>query len=187
MELIEINQEHFNEIYTDMVLQFPPEELKSKETFCKLLKDPRYKVLGVYDKKLFAGYTIIFEGGNFILVDYVAILKNAQSKGYGSKILKLLPEKFKDKSGVFFEVEKISDTNPQTAKRAKFYTTNGAKKLDINYIYPNNSGGLPMDLYYLSFNNLSPDLNCILGFIKEMFGFLHKDIKNIDEIYSNIG
>ena len=186
MKLKELGLKEFKIAYKDMTLQFPTEELKTYETFCELFKNPHYRLFGFYDANTLTGYSVIFEYGEYTLVDYVAILKQFHSKGYGSKILHSLPELFKEKNGCFFEVEKISKTNPQTMKRAKFYTTNGAIKLDINYIYPNNSGGLPMDLYYMSFNNHQPSTNEILDFVKEMFNHLHKDVKNIDKIFAQI-
>ena len=58
-------------------------------------------------------------------------------------------------------------------RRIKFYEALGAKKLDIDYVYPNDQGGYPMDLYYLGKNipeNITED-------IKYIFKILHsKDI-----------
>lgn len=186
MKLLETGLENFDTIYADMKQQFPQEELKDYTAFLNLLKSPCYKLLCLYENESLCGYIIIYTGEKYLLVDYIAILKSTQSKGLGSKIIQLLPQIFKDKAGCLFEVEKISDLNPQTRRRVNFYLANGAQKLDINYIYPNSNGGLPMDLYYMNFTGKNPIRDNILKFIKEFFDFLHKDIVDIDEIYSKI-
>ncbi len=185
--MLELKQTtNYQNIYNDMAAQFPPSELKPYNVFCELFKSSKYILFELFDNNISTGYTIIFEGENFILADYIAIKKNVHSKGYGSKIIKLLPEYFPEKKGCFFEVEKINPDDINTRRRAAFYTSNGAERLNLNYIYPNSLGGLPMDLYLLNFSDNMPEYKEILNFIKELFEFLHKDIKNIREIYSQI-
>ncbi len=186
MELRESDLETFETVYTDLIKQFPPEELKTHDRFIELLNSPCYKLFGLYENNRLCGYTIVFIGEKYILADYIAVIQTEQSKGLGSRIIQMLPQIFKNKDGCFFEVEKITPENPQTQRRAKFYTSNGAVKLNINYIYPNNNGGLPMDLYYLSFGSSSPKHNHIRQFIKELFSSLHTDVNNLNNIISGI-
>lgn len=82
MELIKTDE--FNIIYKDMLVQFPKSELKSYEKFLKLFGE-NYILYRVVEGE-FAGYIILFEYGDFIFIDYIAVLKQFHSKGLGRKI-----------------------------------------------------------------------------------------------------
>lgn len=104
--------------------------------------------------------------------------------GFGSKILDSLKENFKNKNGIIFEVEKVDEKNINTIRRQKFYIKNGAKRLDINYIFPNKEGGLNMDLFYIKLKETSPNKSLLFDIIKNVFSSLHFDIeKEANEIY----
>lgn len=177
----------FEYIYNDLVSQFPITELKGYDKLYNLINSDNYDGWLIYDESILIGYSFIFEGLNYILVDYVAILKDFHSKGYGSSFLKSLRSLYSNKAGCFFEVEKVIKNDPVTKKRADFYIKNSVRKIEsINYIYPNNYGGLPMDLYYLSFNNTLPAKTEIKNFIYNFFSLVHDDIKDINKIYEKI-
>ena len=135
-------EEIFDFIYNDLTTQFPSCETKSYEQLLALINGNNYKLWLILDNNTTVGYCLIFEYSNYILVDYIAILKDFHSKGYGSSFLKSLHTLYPNKDGCFFEVEKIDNNNINTIKRAKFYINNNVRKInDINYIYPNNDGG----------------------------------------------
>ena len=124
---------------------------------------------------------------DYIWVDYLAIFKKYHSMGFGSKILDSLKENFKNKNGIIFEVEKVDEKNINTIRRQKFYIKNGAKRLDINYIFPNKEGGLNMDLFYIKLKETSPNKSLLFDIIKNVFNSLHFDIeKEANEIYLKI-
>ena len=122
---------------------------------------------------------------NTIFIDYIAVYKKFHSQGYGGKILEKLREVFRDKKGCFLEVEKPDLENFNTIRRIDFYQKHGAKKLDINYLYPNEKGFLPMDLYYISYGS-EPSYYEIKSFITKLFEVVHKDIKHSEEILAKI-
>ena len=156
----------FKHIYQDMLEQFPKYELKSYENFEKLISSGKLDCYGVYDNDLEIGYFLLAKTGKSFWLDYIAIKKPYQSKGYGRKIMQHF-------DNCYLEVEKPDLNKPDTLRRIKFYEALGAKKLDIDYVYPNDQGGYTMDLYYLGKNipeNITED-------IKYIFKILHsKDI-----------
>ena len=172
-----VQPDGFGQIYADMQMQFPPEELKPFNVFVKLLSEGKLECLGAYDNLTQVGYLIFAKADEFIWLDYIAVKKEFHSKGYGKKIFKLITD-------CYLEVEKPDIKNPDSIRRIKFYQYLGAVKLNINYIYPNTEGGLPMDLYYLG--NTLPDNNTVYKTIKFIFKNLHTDINNIIEILNDI-
>ena len=170
MELIKTDE--FNIIYKDMLAQFPKSELKSYEKFLKLFGE-NYILYRVVDGE-FAGYIILFEYGDFIFIDYIAVLKQFHSKGLGRKILSLLKDIYPEKKGCFLEVEP-----PDISKK------NGAQKLDVNYLYPNEQGCIPLDLYYIKYKDLPSDED-IRVFITELFKQVHGDLAHSMEVLQKI-
>lgn len=181
MEFIETLE--FESIYKDMQAQFPKAELKTYEHLKEIAGD-NYRIYQVIENEP-VGYVILFETEDFIFIDYVAVFKEFHSRGFGGKILENLKQAF-HKRGCFLEVEKPNFLDKNTLRRIKFYEKYGAEKLDVNYIYPNNEGGLPMDLYYISYDNKKPSNSDIKQFITALFKAVHFDIENCDEILKKI-
>ena len=177
---------NIDKTYSDMIKQFPISELKPFEIFKSLFCQNNYIIYEAQENNQDIGYIIIVEDNKdkFIWVDYLAIFKEFHSKGFGSSILNKLKEQYKDFNGCYLEVEKPDKNNPNTIRRINFYKKHGAVKLPVDYYYPNKTGCLPMDLYYIPYNKT--EINNILYVIKQVFNFLHKDIENIDEIYKRI-
>lgn len=164
----------FEHIYQDMQLQFPENELKPFGVFENLINNDKYAVFSVFDGDKEIGYILYIKlKSGRLWLDYIAVKKEFHSKGYGKRIMSLL-------HNCYLEVEKPDACFPDTLRRIKFYTLLGAKKLNINYIYPNLEGGLPMDLYYLG-DDL-PSNEDILNDIKNVFFDIHSDIKSINKI-----
>lgn len=185
-ELI-LSNDNFSHIYSDMLTQFPKSELKSKEHFEKLLKTPSYKAYTIKICGVSAGYVVMFvdKKNKTLWLDYIAVFKEQHSKGYGTRIFEIIKEEFSDFFGIWLEVEKPDDEVLDTLRRIKFYKKLGARLVCENYIYPNNDGGLPMDLYFLPFCNG----NCeekMHDCIKEVFNVVHIDVKDCDLIFKAI-
>ena len=173
-----LNIDEFYEIYQDMETQFPKNELKSYDVFVKLLNTDVLDCVGVYDKDYLVAYFLYvsLKNGRKWL-EYIAVRKEFHSKGYGSKIMQCL-------KNCYLEVEKPNISLPDTIRRIDFYKALGAKKLGVNYIYPNDFGGLPMDLYYIGEN--SPCYEEVIGVIEEIFNKLHSDVKSMPQILQSI-
>lgn len=172
-----IYSDDFRHIYNDMEKQFPVSEMKPYAIFVKLIEENKLECYGAFDNNTEIGYVLYAPVNNTKWLEYIAVKKEYHCKGYGKKILSLL-------NNCYLEVEKPDEGNPDTIRRVRFYTSLGAEKLDINYIYPNNQGGLPMDLYFIGSN--LPDKASINKTIKYVFNSLHSDIKDVNVILQNI-
>lgn len=179
----------FDDIYCDMKRQFPLQELKNRESFDKLLSDGKYCLYCAFDGECRVGYFLVFKDSMSLWLDYIAIFKEHHSKGYGHKIFDLMKQFFaEDFNGIYLEVEKPDEREPNTLRRIKFYESLGAKKLDIDYFYPNKDGYIPMDLYFMPFKTgLSmPDKTAVKSTIKTAFSALHGDIPHVREVFEKI-
>ena len=172
-----IQKEFPADIYSDMKKQFPPEELKTVETMRQLLSGDYYKFAIFYDNKEPVGY-IFYLQNDFLLVDYVAVFERFHSKGYGSRILRSLFEKYSNLKGCFFEVEPENSDIIQTIKRMNFYKKLGCEILDFEYYFPNDIRELNLKLLYKSFDGNIPDKYEIKNQVKFVFDKLHSDVKN---------
>lgn len=188
LELEVADISHFDNIYKDMLTQFPETELKSYEDFCHLLKNDDYKLILASDNNEYIGYLIVFFDRilNFIWLDYIAVLQKFHSCGYGGKMVDGLKDIFPELKGCFLEVEKPDVTHPDTLRRIKFYEKHGAVLLDVNYLYPNKSGFLPMDLYFIPYKEQVPVQTEIFDAVKNIFGRLHMNFAHTGKVYDLI-
>ena len=105
LRLERIDIEAFEDIYKNMQEQFPENELKPLDIFKQLLTDDILKCYAAVDQNCAVGYVVYAElknGSKWL--DYIAIKKEFQSKGYGRKILALF-------ENCFLEVEKPDADN----------------------------------------------------------------------------
>ena len=98
----------------------------------------------------------------------------------------MLRDYYLDKDGCFLEVEKPDPNNYNTIRRIRFYDMHGAKKIDLNYLYPNKEGALPMDLYYIGYKPKVPSKDEIKSFIISLFETIHRDIPHRRKVLAEI-
>ncbi len=149
--------EDFPQIYEDMKQQFPPCEIYRFKTFMQLLNNSKYKIL-LYKRNednALIGYALVYmiENSNVVWLDYLAVLKEHQSKGYGNALFKALSQKYCGPfDGMLFSVEHISQTDLKLAERQKrrlsFYENLGSHRLHAGFLLPCEEGSLPMYLYF---------------------------------------
>lgn len=179
--------EEFDVIYNDMCKQFPQTELKSLNQFQFLLKNENYCLFLIEIEAKICGYLIFLKDEifNILWLDYFAIFKEYHSKGFGSLAILAFCEYFKNYKGCYIELEKPCSFLAE--RRIKFYKKLGAKKLDIDYFYPNKDGFLPMDLYFLPFNENTTNPSCgeVFGVVENVFKILHFDLA-FEDVYSKI-
>lgn len=185
IKLNKLNKAEIVDIYSDMLTQFPPDELKSLEHLQALVENDNYRFYSIIYDNCAVGYIGIFFTNNFLWVDYFAIFKEFHSKGFGSKVLAYLKEYFTCHRGCFLEVEKINKDDINTQRRADFYIKHGAKRLDVRYFFPSKNP-FEMDLYYISYDSNSATSDDIRIAVKDAFLTIHSDVDNVNEIYSKI-
>lgn len=113
---------------------FPKEERKPFELIEKLQEEGKAQIFVVTDEEReFCGLAITLHNGNYVLLDYFAILPQKRGSGIGSCVIQLLKQRYKDK--IFFleieETEKMEDVSEEEQKlrvrRKRFYLENGMK------------------------------------------------------------
>lgn len=191
MQLKESDKSRFDHIYKDMTVQFPQSELKNYDCQKRLFTDKKsdYHIYTAFDGKKETGYIIFYadKENKVLWLDYIAVFREFHSQGYGSKILEAIKKTFKEMNGMFLEVEKPDENEPNTIRRIKFYTKHGAKKSDCSYFYPNRSGFLEMDLYFLPFKEgFSPTKEMTRQAVKNVFQTIHCDLPHVNEVLDKI-
>ncbi len=149
--------EDFPQIYEDMKKQFPSCEMYTFKTFVQLLNNNKYKIL-LYRRNtdnVLVGYALVYiiENSNVLWLDYIAVLTEYSSHGYGSSLFKALWQKYCGPfDGIMFSVEHVCNNDPKLAERQKrrlnFYERLGAHRLNADFLLPCDDGSFPMYLYY---------------------------------------
>ncbi len=132
MELIERRVtkklDNYNEIVEFMKRSFPKEELMPMWLLLLITKMKNYKFSAYYDGDMFVGILFTIESKDSLFIFYIAINDKIQSKGYGSKLLQLMFEKYPNKPiSLFIETmdDKEASNYEQRIKRLAFYEKNG--------------------------------------------------------------
>lgn len=176
MKLKKGTQKTFETVYPDMQEQFLPEELKDKELLSALLDSQTYDLWLAEETGIPVAYLLTCPYDNYIWLDYIAVFREHQSKGYGSKILPLLSEAYPGAKGLFLEVEHENKEDSNTSRRIWFYRRLGAERILKNYQLPTASGGFPMELYFLPYEKEFPSKAQTLAVIQHVFDTIHADI-----------
>jgi len=128
-----LSSDQINKLYKEqMVIDFPPNELKPLDMLYKLISQGRYDCYGLIENDEIIGYSFLnrLEGSKDYLIDYLATAPNRRNHGLGAMMLKLLAEKLSDADSIIGEVENPeyamndADRELQT-RRLKFYLRNG--------------------------------------------------------------
>ncbi len=148
----------------------PQEELGPVKNLKRQIEKKEQTLLIAKEDKIVVGAAIFREmpETNAALINYLAIDKSCQSKGYGSQILRQLdssmPKKNPNIKHILLEIEPF---NPQSKedeikiKRSRFYERSGYQKLDVNYFGINRNNGKPIEYFLLqkSLKNKPETLN----------------------------
>ena len=140
IDVIEITIEKFkNDIYNEYIKLFPKDEQRNWN-----------KIVNTSNSGIEKFYKITYENrtiGFFLLekindeypfyLDYFAIYKEYQNKGYGTKAIQILLSKIINNKGLIAEIEKECEDNPITIKRFEFYKRLGFKKIESEYLLYN--------------------------------------------------
>ncbi len=119
---------NYKEICDFMKRVFPKEELMPMWLINLLTLKKNYNFKVYYDNDLFVGILFTIESDDTLFVFYIAVNDKIHSKGYGSKLLQVLFDKYPNKSITLF-IETMDDINAenyeQRVKRLAFYERNG--------------------------------------------------------------
>ncbi len=186
------DQKLSDEIYPRFEADFPAEERVELKHLKRLITNGDYELL-LADHKTFKnmtlGYAFVYHVSEcpVLWLDYMAIDKKYQNAGYGSKLFNRILELNKNALGMFMEVEIPNSADEQELcnqkRRIAFYERQGAVRLNLDYIFPSQSGGVPMYLFFKpapSCHRL--DKKQIAKSINSAFKFIHSDVPNANQI-----
>ena len=140
IDVIEINIEDFEkDIYSEYIKLFPEDEQRSlsklRNTFNKGV-EKFYKI--VLEKETIGFFLLEKLGDEYpFYLDYFAIYEEYQNKGYGTEAIKTLLNKIIKDNGLFAEVEKECEDDPNTIRRFEFYKRLGFRKTGSEYLLYN--------------------------------------------------
>lgn len=139
------------EIYID---SFPPQERHTEGVIEKRAREKLYKIfVGRLERKVvFIALLYPLKNTRYILLDYMATLKDFRNKGIGAKFMKTLYKELENNNScdfIIFEVENpaYGDNRENKEKRIEFYKRAGAKELkNVRYVLPPLSGDVPTEM-----------------------------------------
>lgn len=129
LQVIEITKS-FNDMESVVALNneaFPEEEREEIDNFIEYAEEGICDFLAVYDGERFIGFTLLAVNAGTAYLCYFAVDSKLRSKGYGSKILSLLKDRYKDKQ-IVLDLERTDEDScnmEQRISRKDFYLRNG--------------------------------------------------------------
>lgn len=123
-------------------------------------KNKNADLFGIYEDNLFVGLWYAVTHKDVLFLYYLAIAPDFRGKGYGSRVLKQIEEKYSDYR-IVLNIEEVDEKSPNYAQRLKrkaFYTSNGFFTLDYkvkegsvvydNLCYSKSGKGVTKQEYY---------------------------------------
>lgn len=140
LSMKQLNLQEIQDVYnTYLVNDFPREEKKPLSLIQHLINKNAYICYGLYEDETLVSYAFFCKDttSSSILLDFLAVVDEHRSSGYGSKFLSLMQKELKGYEGVLFEVESGKSAATEEAKticerRIEFYHRNGVRDTE-NY------------------------------------------------------
>lgn len=113
---------------------FPAMERKPFSTIRRMYREGRTDVWCILHREKFAGLAATVNGGDTVLLDYLAVRKSRRGQGIGSAAMAALLEIYREK-GVFVEIETTRETCANLEERIRrkhFYLTAGLEDLGVS-------------------------------------------------------
>lgn len=139
-----------------------------------LARKDKAKFYGIYDNEKFVGlvYNIFYK--DIVFVFYLAIDKVTRGKGYGTKVLDSIKEKYKNYRIILCiePVDENSDNYEQRVKRKNFYLKNGFE--DSNYTIKERN--IIYEMLYYNENVTSQEFQALMKnyFGKVVYSYFYK-------------
>lgn len=157
--------------HTHMENDFPADELKPLTSILNLISQRLYEGFGLFEGTKLRAYAFLAhqEGGNVLLLDYLAVCEGFRGQDYGSQFLKMLKNHCTDFKGILIEIESLRTAKDEAdlkirTKRLAFYERNGLVQTGVTA----NCFGVEFTIFYLP---IVPEWD---------YNFIYE---NLDEIY----
>ena len=121
------------DIYRLYQKAFPDSEKKPFYLIVKMYRKGASDVWRFTRNGKFAGMIITINGGDHVLLDYLAVEETRRGTGIGTEILQLMRGQYAGK-GVFLEIESVyedCDNKAERLRRKHFYEKCGMKSMEV--------------------------------------------------------
>ena len=152
----------------------------------KYYKNKKIKILALKDERRnIVAYSMITEHNGYILLLYLAVLKDKRENGYGSLLLNMLKEKLKNKNMIIIEIESL-DTSLKLneeekiirQKRRSFYIKNEYLSTNIDVLLYD----CKMEILYTNLLDKIKDSNYIINEYLNIYYNLNDKIRKSGKI-----
>ena len=90
-ELRPLTEPRLRRLYREHVAEdFPPAERRPLSAILRLRRRGDYDTWGVFDGDALAAYAFLWRGADCVLLDYLAVCRDARGQGYGTRALELV-------------------------------------------------------------------------------------------------
>ena len=147
MKLICAGREDFDMIFSEMERSFVLEERRDRDDAEKVLECAEYTVYHAQKNGVNVGFVTVWELSGFAFIEHFVTYENHRNKGYGSKVLNCLKEKY---GALVLEAEPPIESIQK--RRIAFYERNGFVCNPQKYIQPAyRAGGRGVELVLMSY------------------------------------
>ena len=187
MKLEYIRLKEFKEkLHRIYLRDFPESERMPYYMIKKYYKNKKIKILALKDERRnIVAYSMITEHNGYILLLYLAVLKDKRENGYGSLLLNMLKEKLKNKNMIIIEIESL-DTSLKLneeekiirQKRRSFYIKNEYLSTNIDVLLYD----CKMEILYTNLLDETKDSNYIINEYLNIYYNLNDKIRKSGKI-----
>lgn len=136
MTLCKPNALDWLSLYRLYLAAFPASERKPFSMIRRMYRKGRTDVWCVKKDGVFSGLAITINGGDIILLDYLAVKESCRGQGIGGAVLARLREIYAGK-GLFVEIESTCEEVPDLAMRRRrkaFYQRSGLQPMGTEVV-----------------------------------------------------
>lgn len=151
--------EDFDSVYDALEASFIPEERRKRDDARALMLSGKYTVFHVLDGECKIGFITVWDLEGFAFVEHFVTYEEYRNKGYGSRALSLLKERY---DSIVLEAEPPTEGMP--ARRIAFYERNGFCRNKQFYLQPpyrESENGV--ELVLMSYPSVLDDFHCTAG------------------------
>ena len=187
MKLEYIRLKEFKEkLHRIYLRDFPESERMPYYMIKKYYKNKKIKILALKDERRnIVAYSMITEHNGYILLLYLAVLKDKRKNGYGSLLLNMLKEKLKNKNMIIIEIESLDPSlklNEEEKiirqKRRSFYIKNEYLSTNINVLLYD----CKIEILYTNLLDETKDSNYIINEYLNIYYNLNDKIRKSGKI-----
>ena len=187
MKLEYIRLKEFKEkLHKIYLIDFPESERMPYYMIKKYYKNKKIKILALKDERRnIVAYSMITEHNGYILLLYLAVLKDKRKNGYGSLLLNMLKEKLKNKNMIIIEIESLDPSlklNEEEKiirqKRRSFYIKNEYLSTNIDVLLYD----CKMEILYTNLLDKIKDSNYIINEYLNIYYNLNDKIRKSGKI-----